>query len=60
MKRLALALASLGTAGVLVPAILIECGFMSNPRERALLQSSAYEWKIARGLVAGTDTYLGR
>ena len=43
-----------------VPAILIECGFMSNPRERALLQSSAYEWKIARGLVAGVDTFLGR
>jgi N-acetylmuramoyl-L-alanine amidase len=43
-----------------VPAILIECGFMSNPRERALLQSSAYQWKVARGLVAGTDKYLGR
>ena len=43
-----------------VPAILIETGFMTNRRERTLLQSSAYEWKIARGLVAGTDTYLGR
>ena len=43
-----------------VPAILIETGFMTNPRERALLQSSAYEWKIARGLLAGTDAFLGR
>jgi N-acetylmuramoyl-L-alanine amidase len=43
-----------------VPAILIECGFMSNPRERELLQSNAYELKIARGIVAGTKTYLGR
>jgi len=43
-----------------VPAILIESGFMTNPRERALLQSSAYEWKVARGLVAGTNAYLGR
>jgi N-acetylmuramoyl-L-alanine amidase len=43
-----------------VPAILIETGFLTNPRERALLQSSAYEWKLARGLVAGTDAYLGR
>jgi N-acetylmuramoyl-L-alanine amidase len=43
-----------------VPAILIECGFMSNARERALLQSNAYQWKLARGLVAGTDTFLGR
>ncbi len=43
-----------------VPAILIETGFLTNSRERALLQSSAYQWKIARGLVAGTDAYLGR
>ena len=43
-----------------VPAILIETGFMTNARERALLQSSAYQWKIARGIVAGTRTYLGR
>ncbi len=43
-----------------VPAILIECGFMTNPRERALLQSSAYEWKVARGLVMGADAFLGR
>jgi N-acetylmuramoyl-L-alanine amidase len=43
-----------------VPAILIETGFMTNPHERALLQSSAYQWKVARGLVAGTDAYLGR
>ena len=43
-----------------VPAILVETGFMTNRRERTLLQSSAYEWKIARGLVTGTDAYLGR
>jgi N-acetylmuramoyl-L-alanine amidase len=43
-----------------VPAILIECGFMTNPRERSLLQSNAYQWKIARGLVTGTEAYLGR
>ena len=43
-----------------VPAVLIECGFMTNPHERALLQSNAYQWKIARGMVAGTDAFLGR
>jgi N-acetylmuramoyl-L-alanine amidase len=32
-----------------VPSILVECGFMSNHPERRLLQSSAYEWKVARG-----------
>jgi N-acetylmuramoyl-L-alanine amidase len=43
-----------------VPAILVECGFMSNPAERRLLQSSAYEWKIARGLTAGTAAFISR
>ena len=40
-----------------VPAILVECGFMSNPSERGLLQSSAYEWKVARGLTAGAAAF---
>jgi N-acetylmuramoyl-L-alanine amidase len=40
-----------------VPAVLVECGFLSNPRERRLLQSSAYEWKIARGLSAGAVAF---
>jgi N-acetylmuramoyl-L-alanine amidase len=43
-----------------VPAILVECGFMSNPTERRLLQSDAYQWKIARGLVAGTVAFTRR
>jgi N-acetylmuramoyl-L-alanine amidase len=41
-----------------VPAILVETGFMSNPRERRLLRSGAYQLKIARGLVAGATTFL--
>jgi len=40
-----------------VPAILVECGFMSNTGERRLLQSSAYEWKLARGLAAGAAAF---
>jgi N-acetylmuramoyl-L-alanine amidase len=43
-----------------VPAVLVECGFMSNPRERRLLQSSAYQWKVARGLVAGAAGFIPR
>jgi N-acetylmuramoyl-L-alanine amidase len=43
-----------------VPAILIETGFMSNPRERRLLQSSAYQSKVARGLAAGARAFIGR
>ena len=41
-----------------VPAILVECGFMTNPRERRLLQSPAYQLKVARGLAAGTRSFL--
>jgi N-acetylmuramoyl-L-alanine amidase len=40
-----------------VPAILVECGYLSNPAERRLLQSSSYEWKIARGLAAGVAAF---
>lgn len=43
-----------------VPAILIETGFTSNARERALLQSSAYELKVARGLATGAKAFVGR
>ena len=40
-----------------VPAVLVECGFMSNAGERRLLQSSGYEWKVARGLAAGVAAF---
>jgi N-acetylmuramoyl-L-alanine amidase len=41
-----------------VPAILVETGFLSNPRERLLLQSPGYQLKIAKGLVAGATAFL--
>jgi N-acetylmuramoyl-L-alanine amidase len=41
-----------------VPAILVECGFLSNPPERRLLHSSVYEWKVARGLTAGVGAFI--
>jgi N-acetylmuramoyl-L-alanine amidase len=40
-----------------VPAILVETGFLTNARERRLLRSSAYEWKVARGLTAGVAAF---
>ncbi len=43
-----------------VPAILVECGFMTNPAERRLLQSAPYQLKIARGLVAGAEAFAPR
>jgi N-acetylmuramoyl-L-alanine amidase len=40
-----------------VPAILVETGFMTNPTERRLLQSSSYQWKVARGLTRGVRAF---
>jgi N-acetylmuramoyl-L-alanine amidase len=41
-----------------VPAILVETGFLSNAAERSRLRSAAYQLRIARGLVAGTRSFL--
>jgi N-acetylmuramoyl-L-alanine amidase len=43
-----------------VPAILVETGFMTNPRERRLLQSASYQSKVARGLAAGAELFARR
>ena len=40
-----------------VPAVLVECGFMTNPVEARLLRSNAYQLKIARGLTAGAEAF---
>ena len=37
-----------------VPAILVETGFTSNARERRLLRSARYQWRIAHGLAAAS------
>ena len=42
----------------LVPAILIETGYLSNPREEKLLSSSSYRQKIARGIVTSLMDYM--
>ncbi len=41
-----------------VPAILVECGFMTNPTEGRLLRTRAYQLKVARGLTAGAEAFL--
>jgi N-acetylmuramoyl-L-alanine amidase len=35
------------------PAVLIECGFLSNPREEALLGTGSYRLKVAVAIAAG-------
>lgn len=39
------------------PAVLVECGFLSNPAEDALLQTPEYQTKLAALLTAGILTY---
>jgi N-acetylmuramoyl-L-alanine amidase len=41
-----------------VPSILVETGFTSNPGERRKLESDAYEWRVARGLIAGVARFV--
>jgi N-acetylmuramoyl-L-alanine amidase len=40
-----------------VPVVLAETGFLSNPVERRWLSSSAYQWRVARGLTAGVAAF---
>jgi N-acetylmuramoyl-L-alanine amidase len=43
-----------------VPVVLVETGFMSNPRERTLLRSAAYQRTVAGALARGTHRFLIR
>jgi N-acetylmuramoyl-L-alanine amidase len=38
--------------------ILIECGFLSNPREEALLRDSEYQKKISAVIATTVSQYL--
>lgn len=40
------------------PSILIEVGYITNPKERTRLFSSNYQEKIAKGVVEGISQYL--
>lgn len=42
------------------PAVLVECGFLSNPGEAASLASEEYRSKMADGITHGILTYLSR
>jgi len=41
-----------------IPAILVECGFLSNPEETELLKSEAYQKKLALCLYASLIRYF--
>jgi N-acetylmuramoyl-L-alanine amidase len=44
--------------GAQMPAILVECGFISNKRDRAELTSPAFLESSARGIAKGAADYL--
>ena len=44
---------------VTAPAVLIECGFLSNPGEEALLRSEGYQRKVAMAICQGFLEFAG-
>lgn len=43
-----------------IPGVLIECGFLSNQNERALLQQSDYQIKLSKAITKGVIDYLNQ
>lgn len=41
-----------------VPVVLVETGFMTNPREGSRLKTPAYQTRVALGLAAGVEAYV--
>lgn len=41
-----------------IPTVIVECGFISNPEEKVLLQSDEYQQKLAEGIVNGIKKYI--
>ncbi|ANH79149.1 N-acetylmuramoyl-L-alanine amidase [Candidatus Chlamydia sanziniae] len=42
----------------LMPAVLVETGFLSNPRERAALLDTRYRMHLAKGIAEGIHNFL--
>jgi len=42
------------------PAVVVELGFLSNPADRARLQSRSYQAALAAAMATGILAYLGR
>ncbi len=40
------------------PAVLIECGFLTNPLDRRRLLKPHYQWEIAKGIAKGIEDYV--
>jgi N-acetylmuramoyl-L-alanine amidase len=42
-----------------MPAVLVECGFMTNKEECGNLCGRPYQTLVARGIANGIDAYVG-
>lgn len=40
------------------PTVMVECGFLSNPDEAALLETEEYQQKVAFAIFGGLEQYL--
>lgn len=43
--------------GIDLPGVLVEVGFLSNPKEEAKLKNSTYQYKIAKGIARGIMSF---
>lgn len=43
-----------------IPTMILECGFMTNPKEDRQLNSASYQKKLAKGIANGVDKYFGK
>ena len=41
-----------------IPSILVETGYITNPREEKLLRSSRYQQKLANAIATGVNSYI--
>jgi N-acetylmuramoyl-L-alanine amidase len=41
-----------------IPSVLVECGFISNPREEKLLLDKAYQKRLGKAVAQGISTYF--
>lgn len=41
-----------------IPTAIVECGFLSNPEEKALLEQEEYQGKLAWGIYVGIMDYF--
>ena len=41
-----------------IPVVIIECGFLSNPKEAELLNQEEYQYRLAHAIYSGVVKYL--